>query len=202
MIARHKRSLFNGNGYDEAWLREAERRGLSNLPATPDCVPSYLSAKNMKLFTEHRVYTPAELHARYEIKLDTYNKVIRIEAQTMLNMVWKDILPAVSGYSARLAAAALSKEALGCGVDTLFERETSARLSALIRQTVSEAGALKAAAADAQERSDPLLRARTYHDAVLPAMERLRAAVDAMELLCERGVWPYPTYGDILFSVK
>ena len=202
VIAAHKRILFNGNGYDEAWIREAERRGLRNLPATPDCVPCYLSGKNQKLFTTHRVYTPSELHARYEIKLDTYNKVVKIEAQTMVNMVWKDILPAVSRYSASLADAAIKKEMLGAEVNTAFERETAARLSGLMRDTAELAAAVSAANDRAMAAPDGLKRARVYHDEVLSAMEKLRACVDAMELLCERDVWPYPTYGDILFSVK
>ena len=202
VIAAHKRILFNGNGYDEAWIREAERRGLCNLPATPDCVPCYLSGKNQKLFTTHRVYTPSELHARYEIKLDTYNKVVKIEAQTMVNMVWKDILPAVSRYSASLADAAIKKEMLGAEVNTAFERETAARLSGLMRDTAELAAAVSAANDRAMAAPDGLKRARVYHDEVLSAMEKLRACVDAMELLCGRDVWPYPTYGDILFSVK
>ena len=202
VIAAHKRILFNGNGYDDAWIREAERRGLMNLPSTPDCVPCYLSEKNVSLFTAHRVYSPAELRARYEIKLDTYNKVVKIEAQTMVNMVWKDILPAVSAYSTSLADAALSKEALGAGVNTAFERTTAVRLSELMRDTAERADALKAANEKAKAVSDALERARIYHDEVLAAMERLRESVDAMEVLCDREIWPYPTYGDILFSVK
>ena len=202
VIAAHKKILFNGNGYDDAWIREAESRGLCNLPATPDCVPCYLSEKNTKLFTAHRVYTPAELKARYEIKLDTYNKIVKIEAQTMVNMVWKDILPAVSAYSASLAEAALSKEALGAGVNTAFERATAAKLSELMRDTAERTEALRAANEKAKAEPEALVRARLYHDEVLAAMDHLRESVDAMEVLCDREVWPYPTYGDILFSVK
>ena len=202
VITSHKRIVFNGNGYDSAWLEEAEKRGLSNLPATPDCVPCYLSEKNVKLFTDHRVYSPAELKARYEIKLGAYNKVLRIEAQTMVNMVRKDILPAVSAYSAALADAALSKEALGAGVNTSFERETAAKLSELMRETLSGAETLRTVNEQACAESDALQKARVYHDRVIPAMEALRENVDAMELLCDREIWPYPTYGDILYSVK
>ena len=202
VITKHKRILFNGNGYDGAWIEEAEKRGLCNLPSTPDCVPCYLSEKNAALFTSHRVYSPAELRARYEIKLGAYNKVMRIEAQTMVNMVWKDILPAVSAYSARLAASALSKEALGAQIDTSFERETAAKLGRLIRETTERSAALREANEKAHAETDALRCARAYHDAVIPAMSALRESVDAMELLCERGSWPYPTYGDILYSVK
>ncbi len=202
VISKHKRILFNGNGYDSAWLEEAGRRGLSNLPSTPDCVPAYLSEKNLKLFTDHRVYSPAELKARYEIKLEAYNKVMRIEAQTMVNMVWKDILPAASAYSASLADAALAKEALGASFDTSFERETAAKISALMRETMDCAAALKTANEQARAEDGALASARAYHDRVIPAMTALRASVDAMELLCDREIWPYPTYGDILFSVK
>jgi len=202
VISKHRRIIFNGNGYDAAWKEEAHRRGLLDLASTPDCVPCYLAEKNVRLFTSHRVYSVAELKARYEIKLDAYNKVTRIEAQTMYNMVWKDILPAVSAYSSSLAQAALTKEALGASVNTSFERETAARLSELIKDTVENAEKLKGASDRAHSRTDRLESARLYHDEVLPAMDALRTGVDAMELICDRSCWPYPTYGDILFSVK
>ena len=120
----------------------------------------------------------------------------------MVNMVWKDILPAVSAYSASLAEAALSKEALGAGVNTAFERATAAKLSELMRDTAERAEALRAANEKAKAEPEALVRARLYHDEVLAAMDHLRESVDAMEVLCDREVWPYPTYGDILFSVK
>ncbi len=202
VIAKHKRIIFNGNGYDSAWLEEAARRGLKNMPSTPDCVPCYLDEKNIRLFTSHRVYTDAELRARYEIKLDGYNKVMHIEAQTMVNMAWKDFFPAVSAYSAALCDAALSKESLGCDIDTLFEKDTAKKLSTLMKETAARAETLRSADAEAHAKGDVLSRARGYHDAVIPAMEALRESVDAMEILCDRDAWPFPTYGDILFSVK
>ena len=109
VIHKHRRIIFNGNGYDEAWTREAERRGLCNYPSTPDCTPCYLAPKNVELFTRHRIYSEAELRARCEMKLDGYSKVLHIEALTMMDMLWKDILPAVSACTAALAKAPTRK---------------------------------------------------------------------------------------------
>ena len=120
----------------------------------------------------------------------------------MVNMVWKDILPAVSRYSGQLAAAALSKGALGASFDTSFERATAEKLGKLMHETIERAEALKTANNKALATLGPLGRARYYHDEVLGAMDALRASVDEMELICDRETWPYPTYGDILFSVK
>ena len=202
VISAHKRIIFNGNGYDDAWLREAERRGLLNLPATPDCTRLYISEKNLALFARHRVYSETELRARYEIKLEGYCKVLRIESLTMLDMVWKDILPAVSEYSAKLAAAALTKKALGGAVDSSFEEELSARLSRLTAETVRRARALESAVAQSASAGDSLAAAEYTRDHVLTAMSALRAVVDEMESVTASEVWPYPSYGEILFSVK
>ena len=132
VIHKHKRIIFNGNGYDESWVKEAEKRGLLNLRSTPDCVPYYLSEKNVELFTRHKVYTETELHARYEIKLDNYSKVLHIEAQTMLDMVWKDILPAASAYTKELAETVAAKKAIGGGIDTSYEERLAGHMSVLL----------------------------------------------------------------------
>ena len=202
VIAKHKRIIFNGNGYDEAWIEEAERRGLLNLKSTPDCVPYYLAEKNVELFTRHKIYTPVELHSRYEIKLDGYCKVLHIEALTMLDMVWKDILPAVSAYSKKLADTALAKKSLSDSIDCSFETELAAKISTLTAEAVKKTQALEYAVMDVKNIEDTLELARYYKDTVFAAMNELRIVVDELETHTSAEYWPYPSYGDILFSVK
>ncbi len=202
VIKKHRRIIFNGNGYDSSWIEEAERRGLLNLRSTPDCVPYYLCEKNVALFTQHRVYSPAEINARYEIKLDNYCKVLHIEALTMLDMVWKDILPAVSAYSKKLASTALTKKALSADIDCSFETELAAKISTLTSSAVEKAKALELAVMDSKNISDSLELAKYYKDSVFAAMNELRIVVDELETNTAARFWPYPSYGDILFSVK
>ncbi len=202
VIAKHKRIIFNGNGYDDAWIEEAERRGLLNLKSTPDCVPYYLAEKNVELFTRHKIYTPVELHSRYEIKLDGYCKVLHIEALTMLDMVWKDILPAVSAYSKKLADTALAKKSLSDSIDCSFETELAAKISTLTAEAVKKTQALEYAVMDVKNIEDTLELARYYKDTVFAAMNELRIVVDELETHTSAEYWPYPSYGDILFSVK
>ena len=202
VIRRHKRIIFNGNGYDEAWVREAERRGLLNLKSTPDCVPYYVCPKNIELFTRHRVYTETELKARYEIKLSSYCKVLHIEALTMLDMTQKDILPAVSGYARSLAEAALAKRSLSDTMDVSFETGLATKISRLTAELNGRAAALSTAVTKAEALTDSLEQARFYRDAVLEEMGSLRQVADELETLCSAEYWPYPSYGDLLFSVK
>ena len=202
VIRKHKRIIFNGNGYDEGWAQEAEHRGLSNYPTTPDCSPCYLAEKNIQLFVRHKVYTETEIRARYEIKLSNYNKVLHIEALTMLDMIWKDILPAVSAYSKCLADAALSKKALSGEIHFHFEQDMAERISLLISSAVDKARALKAHMDHGENISDSLALARFHKEKIIPAMEELRKVVDELEGLSSSAFWPYPSYGEILFSVK
>lgn len=200
VIRKHKRIIFSGNGYGEEWVREAEKRGLLNLPTTPDCVPHYLAMKNVELFARHRVYTEIELAARYKMKLDNYCKVLHIEALTMLDMARQDILPAVSAFAKELCDTATAKNALG--VEAVYETETAARVSKLMTAVLTEVSALEKASDDAEELADVLTRACAYKDNVLSAMSALRESVDELETLTARKYWPYPNYGDLLFSVK
>ncbi len=202
VIHKHKRIIFNGNGYDENWVKEAEKRGLLNLRSTPDCVPYYLSEKNVELFTRHKVYTETELHARYEIKLDNYSKVLHIEAQTMLDMVWKDILPAASAYTKELAETVAAKKAIGGGIDTSYEERLAGHVSVLLASATKKAEALEYALMGVKDITDTLALARYYRDTIFAAMNELRIIVDEMETHCAAKYWPYPSYGDILFSVK
>ena len=198
-IVAHKRIIFNGNGYEEAWIEEAGRRGLLNLKTTPDCVPCLLAEKNVRLFAEHRVLSRAELESRHEIMLENYVKVLNIEALTLLEMVRRDVLPAVSGYVHSLCETAGLKERLG-DLDAAYEIETARRLSALLSQAWRKAECLEAALEQAQ--GDTLALARHYRDQVVTAMDGLRAMVDEMETLTDARRWPYPSYGELLFSVK
>ena len=200
VIKKHKRIIFNGNGYGEEWLKEAAARGLKNVRTTVDCVPYYLDIKNVDLFARHRVYSEIELAARYKMKLDNYCKVIRIEAQTMQEMVWQDILPAASAYSKQLSDTAIVKAQLG--IDNSFEKDQAAKISTIMSETVKNAQILADAAESADEYSDNYTRASVFRDKVLPAQEALRASVDELEVNTAKQFWPYPTYGDILFSVQ
>ena len=200
VIRKHKRIIFNGNGYGDDWVKEAEARGLLNLPTTPDCVPCYLDMKNVELFARHRVYTEIELAARYKMKLDTYCKVIRIEALTMQNMVWQDILPAAGEYSKELTDTALAKKALG--VECAFETELSAKISGLMAGAAAGVKVLKSAVDSLDEITDNYTRAVACRDRVLAAMNELRLTIDELECCTAEKYWPYPGYGEILFSVK
>ena len=200
VIRKHKRIIFSGNGYGDEWVREAEKRGLLNLPTTPDCVPHYLAMKNVELFARHRVYTEIELAARYKMKLDNYCKVLHIEALTMLDMARQDILPAVSAFAKELCDTATAKNALG--VEAVYETETATRVSKLTTAVLTEVRTLENVSDDAEELADVLTRACAYKDNVLSAMSALRESVDELETLTARKYWPYPNYGDLLFSVK
>ena len=200
VIRKHKRIIFSGNGYGDEWVREAGKRGLLNLPTTPDCVPHYLAMKNVELFARHRVYTEIELAARYKMKLDNYCKVLHIEALTMLDMARQDILPAVSAFAKELCDTATAKNALG--VEAVYETETAAMVSKLTTAVLTEVRTLEKASDDAEELADVLTRACAYKDNVLSAMSALRESVDELETLTARKYWPYPNYGDLLFSVK
>ena len=200
VIRKHKRIIFNGNGYGEEWLKEAERRGLLNLRTTPDCAHAYLEQKNVELFIRHSVYSEIELAARYKMKLDNYCKVLRIEAETMLHMLRRDILPAVSAYSAELANAAISKQELG--IECSFEKDGAAHISRLISSCCDVARELDAAIADVSALPENYTRAVAGRDRLIPSMTRLRSLVDELELHTSAEYWPMPTYGEILFSVN
>ena len=200
VIRKHKRIIFNGNGYGEEWLKEAERRGLLNLRTTPDCAHAYLEQKNVELFIRHSVYSEIELAARYKMKLDNYCKVLRIEAETMLHMLRRDILPSVSTYSAELANAAISKQELG--IECSFEKDGAAHISRLISSCCDVARELDAALADVSALPENYTRAVAGRDRLIPPMTRLRSLVDELEVHTSAEYWPMPTYGEILFSVN
>ena len=200
-ITDHKRIIFNGNGYDDAWLAEAEKRGLLNLRTTPECLPYSLHEKNLKLFISHKVYSETEMRARYEILSENYCKIINIEALTMIDMAKKDILPAVSKYSHELSDAVLAKAACG-DVDATYEKELLTKISKLNAAAYKKTEKLEQAVLKAKEISETQELSMYYKDAVFGAMSELRITVDELETVMPAEIWPYPSYGDLLFSVK
>ena len=201
-IKDHKRILFNGNGYDDAWLEEAAKRGLCNYRTTPDCMPHLLEQKNVDMLTSHKVFTVAELHSRCEIMLENYCKTVVIEANTMVDMARKQILPAVAGFTADLAEDVAAKKAavplVGCG----YEAGMIAKLSALTDQIAIKTDELEAAVLELKNTSGVVEEAYAIRDTVLSKMADLRAVADEAETLTAEKVWPFPTYGELLFGVR
>lgn len=200
-IIDHKRIIFNGNGYDDAWIAEAEKRGLLNLRSTPECLPYSLHEKNMKLFISHKVYSETEMRARYEILSENYCKIINIEALTMIDMAKKDILPAVSKYSHELSDTVIAKAACG-DIESGYEKELLAKVSKLNTAAYKKTEKLEQAVLKAKEISETQELSMYYKDAVFAAMSELRITVDELETVVPADIWPYPSYGDMLFSVK
>lgn len=196
----HKRIIFNGNGYTDAWVEEAEKRGLLNLKSTPDAIPYLTKEKNIALFAKHNIFTSAELKAREEILLENYSTTICLEGTTMLDMFYKDILPAVSEYTADLTKAVLDKRS--AGVVSGFETELANKLSRLGSEMYTAAVHLKVALKKADTIAASEDKARFYHDIVLAAMVELRSACDAAEELTGGKYLNYPTYGELLFGVN
>ena len=202
VMQQHKRIIFNGDGYSEAWTEEAKRRGLLNLPTTVDALPRYLDQKNVELFTSHKIYTEAEMEARYETIIEEYSKTLNIEALTMSEMVRRDILPAVSGYIASLAEAVASKRAAVAGLPCAAETSLIQKLSSLLDSAYEKVEALDTLVADGKAESHNALTVATYYkDVIIPAMNELRAVVDQMEVDTASQFWPYPSYGDLMFRV-
>ncbi|MBR5312049.1 MAG: glutamine synthetase III [Clostridia bacterium] len=202
-IQKHKRIIFNGNGYDDAWIREAtEERGLLNLRTTPDALPYFLSAKNVRLFRTHRVYTEKEMRSRYEIILENYCKTIRIEAATMVDMVYKHFLPAITAFAKDVAEAGNAKKALFDGVDLSYELETVKKLSALTAAISRSVRELEEELDRADTITDVTNQAFTFKDKVITKMAELRSAVDEAEHITSAKNWPFPNYSELLFGVR
>ncbi len=199
-ISRHKRILFNGNGYDESWVAEAEKRGLANLKTTPEALSAMTMAKNIELFERHKVFSEKEMFARYEIELDNYCKTINIEALTMADMARHDIFPAVSAYAAELASNASAKMAF---VTCNAEIELLRRMAELTDLFYEQIKTLEHAVSGAERiNAGNTALAMYYKDKVVTAMAELRKTGDALEELTSSDFWPYPSYGDMLFSIK
>lgn len=200
-IKKHQRIIFNGNGYDEAWIKEAQKRGLLNLKTTPDALPYYITDKNIRLFSSHKVLSEEEVRARYEIKMELYTKTLCIEAKTMLDMVRKDILPAASRYTAELSNAALLKQAFIPDVHADYEKTTVKTASELSHLIMKETAHLEAVLKKASDIENFESKAFYMKDNALTTMADLRKNVDALETIFDEAQWPYPSYGKLLFGI-
>ena len=202
-IKDHKRIIFNGNGYDDAWIKEAtEKRGLCNYRTTPDCIPHSLDEKNVKMLTEHKVFSFAELKSRCEITLENYCKTVIIEANTMADMARKQILPGVNAYAADLSGAVAAKKAAVPGLACSYETDLITKLSALTDQIAAKIDELDAALLGLKRAADVIEESAAIRDTVINKMAELRAVADEAEILTAEKYWPVPTYGELLFGVR
>lgn len=202
-IKDHKHIIFNGNGYDDAWIKEAtEKRGLLNYRTTPDCMPHLLDEKNVKMLTAHKVFSEAELKSRCEIMLDNYCKTVLIEANTMIDMAKTEIAPAVSGYVRELANTALAKKSVESSISCSYETGLLKKLAILEDQIMIKAEALEDAVLKVQDSGDITEESYGIRDMVLSKMGELRVVCDSAETMTAKKYWPFPTYEDLLFSVK
>lgn len=201
-IKNHKRIIFNGNGYDDAWIQEAEKRGLLNLHSSAEALPYFCHEKNIQLFTKHHIFTEAEIRSRCEIMLENYCKVISIEALTMLEMVRKDIMPAVCSYRKHLSETALATRELCPDLTCESEIKLISRLTSLCNSLSTKTDNLEKAVIDAKTHTEAEDSATYHRDYVFGAMQELRAVADEIEGLVGETYWPYPTYGAMIFSVR
>ena len=200
-IRKHKKVIFNGNGYTDEWVAEAEKRGLYNLPSTPDCLPQLLADKNVELFTKHHVFTKEELASRYEIKLENYVKTIGIEARTLAEMITKDFLPAVSTYAAEVSKNAAAKKSFMAAADTTSEEALVEKLSTAYTALTAEVTELKTLIDTSFALEDTQKCAEAFHDQVLAKMEDIRTIASDIEALIPDSILSYPTYDQLLFSL-
>ncbi len=202
-ISEHKRIIFNGNGYDDTWIREAtEKRGLLNLRTTPDALPAILEKKNLDMLTSHRIFSRAEIQSRYDITLDNYCKTVNIEALTMVDMAKKEILPAVVEYTKELAEALNAKKAAAPECSGRYERGVIAKLSELTDEIAAATGELESALVRYHTITDVTESANAIRDVILQRMAELRVVCDEAETLTAEKYWPFPTYDKLLFGVK
>ena len=200
-IIEHKKIIFNGNGYDDEWVREAEKRGLLNLKTLPDAMEHYLDAKNIEMFTKYGVYSESEMKSHHEVKLEKYSKVLNIEVNTMLDMIYKDILPASYAYMNAVAESASKVMAIVPNAKCSAQANLLKEISALSDKLDSEAQKLEKLHNEAVEITDVPKQARFYADKVIPQMEATRAVADAIEPILGEKYKPYPSYSDLLFRV-
>lgn len=201
-IKKHKRIIFNGNNYSNEWTQEAKKRGLLNMKSTVEALPCFTHKKNVELFARHGIFTENEVHSRQEIMFENYCKIIHIEALTVLDMVRRDIIPAVVTFSKELADLINSKKALGIDLDCTLEQNLLTKVSSLSASMCSKINALEIAVLDAGKDRYCYETATHYHDDVFLSMQTLRSVVDELETLVGKKYWPYPSYGEILYSVN
>ena len=201
-IKAHKRIIFNGNGYDDAWIEEAEKRGLSNLKTTADAMPHLLDEKNVRMLTAHKVFTEAELESRMEIMLENYVKQVNIEALTMVDMTGKQILPAIESYLTKLLTNITMKKAISPDISCAYEASNIEKLSAACDEMSANAGILERLTEHLAKIDDIVEQANFVRDEILPQMDVLREYADASEAVVDAEIWPLPTYGELLFGVR
>ena len=201
VLTEHQRIIFNGNGYEDSWVEEAQKRGLSNLTCTADALRTYIQPKHIELFRKHGVFTEEELRARNEIHLENYCQVVGIEARTMVDMVKRDIFPAVSGYAAEVASNISAKKAVLADLDCTADERLLRKLGELTAEMMRQLGRLEEALAGPKG-SDAYEAAHYYKYTVFAIMDALRSPVDELETITSAEYWPYPSYTDLLFSIK
>ena len=202
-ITAHKRIIFNGNGYDDAWITEAtEKRGLPNFRTTPDALPSILEPKNVEMLTQHKIFSEAEIRSRYEITLENYCKTVNIEGQTMVDMARKEIMPAVEAYAHELAETLAAKKAAVPTLACKYESDLVQKLSVLTDEIDAATDQLESALVEYKTIHDVTAAANDIRDVILKKMTELRVVCDEAETLTAKKYWPFPTYGDLLFGVR
>ena len=200
-IRDHVRIIFNGDGYSQAWIEEAARRGLPNHSCMVDAVPALTSEKTVALFDKYKIFTRTELESRAEVMYETYTKIKSIEARTMVHMAGKHYVPAVVRFIARMSDS-VNKARMACpDADSSVQQDLIRRSSALLTEAYGELNALNRAVEQLGTMSDVPEMAHFCRDDVVPHMKRLRAAVDSLELIVDKDLWPVPTYGDLMFEV-
>lgn len=201
-IKEHKRIIFNGNGYDPSWVKKAEQRGLFNLKTTPEALPAFIAQKNVEMFTRHHVFTEHEIHSRYEILLENYSKTINIEALTMIDMVNKQVIPAILGYENELAQLIISKKAVSPDIASSLEENLLNKIARLSQCLENRLEYLSEQTLKVREIKDNLELAKAYREKVYLAMSELRLIVDELELLISSKYWKLPSYSEILYSIN
>jgi glutamine synthetase len=200
-IMQHKRIIFNGNNYSDDWVKEAEQRGLANYKSTVEALPHLLDEKNISLFTSHKVFSKMEISSRYEILLESYCKAVAIEAQTMLEMVHREVIPAISAYQKDLCTTATLKQSLSAAINSSMEKkiiENLASLAACLYQNITN---LESELLLAKGQNGMINQAKAYREHVIPAMQEVRVVADQLETITGKTYWPFPTYAELLFSV-
>ena len=199
-VNTHRRIIFNGDGYSHEWEEEAERRGLLNLRSTVDALPLLKSEKNIELFEKHGVFTRSEINSRIEIILENYTKIVHIEALTLIDMMTREVIPTISAYTDKLCQTLINKNKIG-GVDGLVEKELIARLAAAEREIYTLTNELKNVVATTERTTDIFEKSVLYHDSVLRIMGDIRKYADSAECVVPSEIWPYPSYGELLFNI-
>jgi len=201
LFTAHRRIIFNGNGYSEEWVKEANRRGLSNLPSMIDAIPALVSEDSIKLFEEFEVFTRTELESRVEIEYEAYSKAINIEAKTMIDIAGKSIIPAVIRYTTRLADSIIKLKSAISGIEPYAQNAILIEVNEHLKESKVALENLKNYMDNATEITDVTAHAKYMHEVVVPAMEALRKPIDTLEMIVDKDLWPMPSYGDLLFEV-